>query len=181
MAKRPLKVFRTSAGFQDAYVAATSRKAALAAWGARSNLFASGIAEEVTDPEYGSAALAEPGKVIRAPRGTAAEHLAAAAKGKKAPGAPAQRPTPRTGKDETPAQKRKPRPSRAKLAKAEADIAKLENGLARKLSAIDARIDRLRNEREQLRKERDRALSLLEDRREREGKAYRAAMAQWQA
>lgn len=33
MAKRPLKVFRTAIGFHDAYVAATSRKAALEAWG----------------------------------------------------------------------------------------------------------------------------------------------------
>ncbi len=31
---RKLKVFRTPAGFHDAYVAAPSRKAALAAWGA---------------------------------------------------------------------------------------------------------------------------------------------------
>ena len=30
-----LKVFRTSIGFHDAYVAAPSRKAALEAWGAR--------------------------------------------------------------------------------------------------------------------------------------------------
>ena len=44
-----LKVFRTPTGFHDAYVAAPSRKAALAAWGAEADLFARGTAEEVTD------------------------------------------------------------------------------------------------------------------------------------
>ena len=63
---------------EDAYVAAKSQKAALEAWGARSNLFASGMAEIVTDPELTREALAHPGKVIRAPRGTPAQHLATA-------------------------------------------------------------------------------------------------------
>ena len=54
MAKKPerkqkLKVFVTSIGFHDAYVAAPSQKAALEAWGADSNIFAQGIAEQVTD------------------------------------------------------------------------------------------------------------------------------------
>ena len=56
MAKKPerkqkLKVFRTPIGFHDAYVAAPSQKAALEAWGADGNLFAQGIAEQVTDPD----------------------------------------------------------------------------------------------------------------------------------
>ena len=70
MAKKPerkqkLKVFRTPIGFHDAYVAAPSRKAALEAWGADSNIFAQGIAEEVTDPKLMEEPLADPGKVIR--------------------------------------------------------------------------------------------------------------------
>ena len=46
---RALKVFRTAAGFHDAYVAAPSRKAALEAWGADVDLFARGIAEHPAD------------------------------------------------------------------------------------------------------------------------------------
>src|SRR6185312_8207523 len=48
---RKLRVFRTPIGFHDAYVAAPSRKAALAAWGAEANLFARGTAEQVSDPK----------------------------------------------------------------------------------------------------------------------------------
>lgn len=62
---RRLKVFRTPIGFHDAYVAAPSQKAALAAWGADSNLFAQGIAEQVTDPELMAGALERPGEVVR--------------------------------------------------------------------------------------------------------------------
>jgi hypothetical protein len=40
-----LKVYRTAAGFHDAYVAAPSQKAALAAWGSDHDLFARGGAE----------------------------------------------------------------------------------------------------------------------------------------
>ncbi len=72
-----LKVFRTPIGFHDAYVAVPSRKAALAAWGSGADLFARGVAEEVTDPALTTDALAAPGTVIRRSRGTAAEQLAA--------------------------------------------------------------------------------------------------------
>ena len=63
-----LKVFRTPAGFHDAYVAAPSQKAALAAWGSDANLFARGLAEVVTDPDLIREPLASPGQVIRVPR-----------------------------------------------------------------------------------------------------------------
>lgn len=46
---RALKVYRTPIGFHDAYVAAPSQKAALAAWGTKKNLFARGDAGIVTD------------------------------------------------------------------------------------------------------------------------------------
>ena len=74
---RKLKVFRTPAGFHDAYVAAPSRKAALADWGADADLFARGVAEEVTDPALLEEPLARPGEVVRRSRGSAAEQLAA--------------------------------------------------------------------------------------------------------
>lgn len=74
---RALKVFRTAAGFHDAYVAAPSRKAALAAWGADADLFARGVAEEVIDAALMEAPLAHPGEVVKVSRGSAAEQLAA--------------------------------------------------------------------------------------------------------
>lgn len=78
MAKpKALKVFRTVAGFRDAYVATPTKKAALEAWGSTRNLFALGEAEQVTDPGLCKAPLAQPGKVIQVSRGTMAQQLAA--------------------------------------------------------------------------------------------------------
>ena len=65
-----LKVFRTSIGFDDAYVAAQSRKAALVAWGADTDLFAHGSAELVDDPRLTEEPLSRPGEVVRVRRGT---------------------------------------------------------------------------------------------------------------
>ena len=75
--KQKPKVFRTATGFHDAYVAAPSRKAALAAWGSKHDLFASGAAEIVDDPELIKEPLAQPGVVFHRSRGTAEEQLAA--------------------------------------------------------------------------------------------------------
>ena len=68
--RQKLKVFKTPIGFHDAYVAAPSRKAALEAWGAGTDLFSAGIAEEVADldGEAAKEALAKPGEVVRAKR-----------------------------------------------------------------------------------------------------------------
>ena len=63
-----LKVFVTSDGFTDHVVATASRAKALAAWGARQDLFASGGAYETDDPELIEAAVAQPGVVLRHPR-----------------------------------------------------------------------------------------------------------------
>ena len=76
MARR-LKVYRTVAGFHDAYVAAPSQTAALAAWGSEKDLFARGDAELVEDPDLTAAPLADPGTVIRLSRGTTAAQIAA--------------------------------------------------------------------------------------------------------
>lgn len=70
-----LKVFRTPAGFHDAYVAALSQKAALKAWGSDADLFARGIADKVTDPKLMKEPLAKPGVVIKVSRGSAGDHL----------------------------------------------------------------------------------------------------------
>ncbi len=75
-----LKVYRTSAGFEDAYVPAPSQAAALRAWGARGDLFALGEAAGVTDAELMAEPLARPGEVMRRPRGDMAAMLAATPK-----------------------------------------------------------------------------------------------------
>jgi len=72
---RRLKVFRTTIGFHDAYVAAPSRKAALAAWGATKDLFAMEAAEEVTDTELMEEPLAHPSQVIQKVRGSLEQQL----------------------------------------------------------------------------------------------------------
>lgn len=67
---RKLKTFQTSLGFFDLAIAAPSMKAALEAWGARSNLFHQGAARETDDPEIVAATIAKPGVVLRRPVGT---------------------------------------------------------------------------------------------------------------
>lgn len=72
---RALKLFRTAIGFHDAYVAAPSRKAALAAWGTDKDLFARGAAEQVDEPELLKRLSENPGEGFRRARGSAKDHL----------------------------------------------------------------------------------------------------------
>ena len=67
---RKLKTFTTSAGFFDLAVAAPSMKAALEAWGSRSNLFQHGFAKISDDPKIVAATMAHPGVVLRRPVGS---------------------------------------------------------------------------------------------------------------
>ena len=135
MAKSPkLKVFRTAIGFHDAYVAAPSMKAALEAWGASRNLFASGAAEPVTDDALAAPALAQPGVVLKVLRGTPAEQIAALGKPRQPQRAVAVR------------RKQAPRPSRTGLDEAEAALDALaashrqaEDEVAREEAALKKR------------------------------------------
>lgn len=67
---RKLKTYQTSLGFYDQAVAAPSMKAALDAWGAKSNLFHQGIAKETDDLDIVAATMAAPGVVLRRPVGS---------------------------------------------------------------------------------------------------------------
>lgn len=67
---RKLKTYTTSAGFFDLAVAAPSMKAALEAWGSRSNLFQHGFAKVSEDPKVVAATMAHPGVVLRRPVGS---------------------------------------------------------------------------------------------------------------
>lgn len=59
-----LKVFAWSDGFHVFTVAAGSRPKALAAWGVKQDLFATGLAHEAADSPDAEAARATPGQVI---------------------------------------------------------------------------------------------------------------------
>lgn len=171
-----LKVFRTAAGFHDAFVAAPSQKAALEAWGADSNLFAQGLAEAVTDPALMAAPLARPGEVVRVARGSAAEHVRALGD------LPARKARARAKDEAAPAPSAAPKPrkpSRAAVDKAEAALAKAEEAHRRALERLRAEqeaLDARRREAEQRHRAELQALGAgLDDARDR----YRRAMAEW--
>lgn len=67
---RKLKTYQTSLGFFDMAIAAPSMKAALEAWGSKSNLFHQGFATEVDDPDVIAATIARPGVILRRPVGS---------------------------------------------------------------------------------------------------------------
>ncbi|MBU3079275.1 hypothetical protein [Sphingomonas quercus] len=176
-----LKVYRTSIGFHDAYVAAPSQKAALAAWGAGSNLFARGEAELVEDASLAEEPLAHPGKVIKRSRGSTVDHLAAL---------PADRPKARAKTDDNADRKPRratakagapptPRPSRTALDKAEEAleraIARRDAG-AREFKRRQAELDEERHRAEQAA---DAEISRREQAREHEKAAYDRAIKAW--
>ena len=162
---RKFKVFRTPIGFHDAYVAAPSRKAALEAWGADSNIFAQGIAEEVTDPALMEEPLARPGEVIRRARGSAEEHVAAA---------DSQRPAKKEGgsriKENRPSlrpspakRERRKKPSREELDAAEEALEKAERKQRKAFGRIDEQIQKLERERRDLQRKHERERDELAD------------------
>jgi hypothetical protein len=177
--KQKLKVFRTPIGFHDAYVAAPSQKAALEAWGADANLFAQGIAEQVTDEKLIEEPLARPGEVIKRLRGSAAEHLAAAdatprrkAKEVEAPEFPAK-------PVKTKPSKPKPRPRRDDLDAAEEALERAEKKQRKELRKMDERIQSLERERRDLQRKHELERDKLADKRERARSAYDKAMEAW--
>lgn len=113
-----LKVYCTPIGFHDAYLAPTSQKTALEAWGSDANLLARRVAAQVDDPALTAEPLAKPGVVIKKVRGTFDEQIAAL------PEEPS--PQKKTKFRQPPAKKLEPRPSRAKLDQAEAELSALQ-------------------------------------------------------
>lgn len=173
-----LKVYRTAIGFHDAYVAAASQKAALAAWGTDKPLFARGAAEVVTDPELTEAPLAHPGTVIKLPRGTAEEHVAAL---------PVVPPASETGSSKAPkpakaktTPAREPKPSRAALDEAEAAIAAKKRAQAAEIDAIEAEERALRDRRRAVERQHEQAIKRLRERRDQAEAAYQSAVKRWQ-
>ena len=168
-ASRKLKVFRTPIGFHDAYVAAPSQKAALEAWGSDANLFARGVAEQVTDPALTAEPLAHPGQVVRKLRGSAEEQLAALPSDKPSSKPPAQ------------AAKPKPRPSREALESAEQAIAEAEERHRSAQERLAEREQELARERRALEKRQTEERRKLDAALERARKDYAKAMERWRS
>lgn len=176
-----LKVYRTPIGFHDAYVAAPSQKAALEAWGADANLFSRGAAERVTDPALTAEPLAQPGKVIRRPRASAAEHFAALAQTREKPSPKQAGAIPdRTSRAKTPP-KPKPRPSRAALDAAERALAEQQQQAEADLAVLEQQRARIAKEIAQLRVEQRKEAARLERRVKRARETHEAALARWRA
>ena len=178
MAKK-LKVFRTPIGFHDAYVAAPNQKAALEAWGADSNLFAQGIAEQVDDPELMEEPLASPGKVIKRVRGSANEHFAALGE-KKSKGPTPAPPLKERGK-KAEKTKPKPKPKRDELDAAEEALEKLEKKQRKKLREIDDEMRALERRRRELQRKQEAERDALAEKRDRARSAYERAMEEWRS
>lgn len=175
--KQKLKVFRTPIGFHDAYVAAPSQKAALEAWGSDRNLFAADGAERVEDPELMREPLANPGKVIRRLRGTAAQQLAALPKNKPRRSADSARPS-SAGK---PAPPPKPKPDRAPVEAAEAALAEAEQRYRQQSAELARRQAELDRERRDLERKLGRERGRLTHRLEAVRETYERAMRAWRS
>jgi len=169
---RKLKVFRTVAGFHDAYVAAPSRKAALEAWGTTADLFARGAAEQVTDEALMAEPLKRPGEVIMKSRGGLADNLKALGPRKKKAKASADEP-------EAKPRKRSKPPSRDRLDKAEAALEEATKRHAAELKKLEADRDAIERRIEALRARQEKEANKLEQREREARETYRDALARW--
>lgn len=175
-----LKVYRTPAGFNDAYVAAPSQKAALEAWGSDRDLFARGIAELVTDPALTAEPLASPGVVVKHSRGTTAEQI------KAMPGRE-PRTTCRGDSDHTEACEQprkpkpapKPKPSSGKLEAAESHLETLSKDYDARMKALADWEAKLARERRELEKQKSDDIDNAQTVVEHERRAYDTAIRQW--
>ena len=179
-----LKVYRTPAGFHDAYVAAPSQKAALAAWGSDANLFARGLAEVVSDPELTREPLAHPGEVIRVARtmADAAEDLPRRKRDRVETAAPreeASSPKAKAMPKSRPKPKPKPKPSRAGLDRAEAAIEAAEGHFAEERAKLKREEEALAERRRALDKEQASERTRLDRARIAARDAYEAALEEW--
>jgi hypothetical protein len=173
-----LKVYRTSTGFHDAYVAAPSQKAALAAWGSDANLFARGVAEVVTDPALTEKPLANPGQIIKRLRGTAAEQIAALPPdpiaSKKREPEPKER-----GRLRQPKKKVAPRPDRSKLDAAEQAVNDAERRHREQERRLARKEEEVAREQRDLARQHEAELRRLQQSAEKARRAYQDAMEKW--
>jgi hypothetical protein len=178
-----LKVFRTPIGFHDAYVAAPSRKAALAAWGADKDLFARGVAEEVTDAALTEAPLARPGEVVKVSRGDRDAQLAALPEDK--PKTAAKRKGPKVAKvaqtKAKPPPPPKPKPSRADLDAAEEALTEAEARHEDERAALAKEEAALERRKREMKRAQEAEVARLERARESADADFREALAGWRS
>lgn len=177
---RKLKVFRTTTGFHDAYVAAPSQKAALEAWGADANLFARGVAEQVTDPKLMAAPLERPGEVIKLSRGDLAAQLKALGPRK----AKARKQTTPADQGKEKARPRtsakpKPPPKRDRVDAADAALKEAREGHAAAIAKLEAERASIEARMEALRSKQEKEIVRLERKRDEAREAYRKALEDW--
>ncbi|GAC1576751.1 MAG: hypothetical protein NVS3B5_08470 [Sphingomicrobium sp.] len=168
-----LKVFRTTIGFHDAYVAAPSRAAALRAWGATTDLFAMAAAEEVIEPALMKKPLADPGRIVKKSRGTAADHMAVQVS--KPPGHG------QTTRSKAKPPKPKPLPSRQKLDAADKRLTDAKATLGRAKQKLDDEQARLASRRRTVEHEHQTRIATLQKERDREEELHREALDRWRA
>jgi len=173
---RKLKVFRTTTGFHDAYVAAPSQKAALEAWGADANLFARGVAEQVTDPKLMAEPLKRPGEVIKLSRGDLSAQLKALG--------PRRKPKAKADAPEEPAKPRKaakpkPPPKRDKIDAAEAALKQARQHDSAETKKLEAQRDAIEHKLDTLRAKQAKEFARLERKRDEAREAYREALERW--
>lgn len=175
---RKLKVFRTPIGFHDAYIAAPSRKAALEAWGASADLFARGIAEEVTEARLTAEPLKRPGEVIRISRGDLAAQLKALGPRKKPATKTSARKAADAGLPTKPAKPKAP-PTRDKLDAAEAVLDQARRKHGKERAALEAQRKAIERKLDSLGTRQEKVIARLEAARDKAQAAYRAALEQW--
>lgn len=188
MAKKPappkrLKVYRAAAGFDDAFVASSSKKAALLAWGTTKDLFARGAAELVDPADAPKDVFDTPGKVILRSRGSLADQLKAAGPGRlprtngasrdNAPEKEVKRVTKKLRK------KKKPAPSRAALEASEAELADFTLHREQDLAAIEKQISELETRKRTVLEDTQAAMLKLKAKGERQSDRYHAALTKW--
>jgi hypothetical protein len=180
---RRLKVFRTSIGFHDAYVAVPSQKAALQAWGANKDLFAIGFAAVVTDPALTAEPLARPGTVIKRLRASTEEQLSAAGRQHAQRRREAEKienvDKIHKGLSPPPRKKPQPLPSRKTLDTAEASLAAFELKSKEDRSRLQQKEDDIQRERKALEERQDVDASKLRQRVATARKRYEEAMETW--
>ncbi|HYD24063.1 MAG TPA: hypothetical protein VEB68_04645 [Croceibacterium sp.] len=176
---RKLKVFRTPTGFHDAYVAAPSRKAALAAWGSDADLFARGVAEEVTDPALMAEPLRHPGEVIRLSRGDLATQLKALGPRKKAARRQERSDEPARAANARKPPTPKPPPRRDKVDAAEAALTQARRRHETEAGKLEDQRDAIERKLAALRTRQGKETARLERKRDEAREAYREALEKW--
>lgn len=141
---RKLKVFQAQMGFYDTVVAAPNRAAALRAWGTRQDLFASGQATPVDEPEVIEAARAHPEVPLRRAVGSTAPFGLEAGL-PEVPDGPKKAKAARASKPK-PDKPRKPPPDRSTLDAAEAALRELDAARKREMEALRRRQEALEAE-----------------------------------